>query len=273
MADTRDLTLRVLLVLLFGQVSVGGVADSVAAEGLHGWKEGPNVLGNGDFSQWDSYQGRGVTTTSIGVPPDSIPKHWYGGPGVGATATYDVAAFAPGQREVPGNPKRHLQIRWATSASRDWPGETHHVPAFRCTILENFSMTDVRRFAGQPMLVRFSARVGSGSIHLIPILWHSYDSQTSGVAAVKGKGYELFESSGEVGVAAVAQGKPRPQAICEVTTDWRRFERVITLPGLEGQKLTPDNYTGVGFDFDDRYCPVLDLAQVDVRPLVRAGAK
>lgn len=273
----RQTLLAILAGLLVaGGVGLAGLTDTLVAAssgaGLAGWTEGPDVLGNGNFSQWDRYQGRGVTTTSVGVPADSIPKHWYGGPGVGATATYDVVPFPEGQTEVPANPQRHLRIRWTAPASRDWPGETQHVPAFRCTILENFSLPDVRRFAGKAMLVRFYARVSAGSIHLVPILWHSYDSKTPGVAMVKGKGYELFESSGTPGVVAVAQGAPRPQAICTVTTQWQAFERVITLPGLEGRTLTPDNYTGMGFDFDDRYCPVLDLAQIEVRPLWRAAA-
>lgn len=30
-------------------------------------REGANVLGNGDFSTWDGYRGKGVTITSVGV--------------------------------------------------------------------------------------------------------------------------------------------------------------------------------------------------------------
>ena len=187
---------------LVGMASLGNLAASAAAqEAKSGWvrfREGSNVLGNGDLSLWDGYRGKGVTVTSVGVPIGSIPKHWYGGPGGGATATYDVIPFPPGQTDVPGNPKWHLRIAWAKPPAADWPGEVHHKPQFRCTVLENFSMTDVRRFANRTMLVRFYARVQRGPLDLIPILWHSYDSQTPGVAAVKGKGYELFEIIGPI---------------------------------------------------------------------------
>jgi hypothetical protein len=229
---------------------------------------GPDELGNGDFATWEGYTGQGVITTSVGVPPKSIPEHWYGGPGVGATATYDVVNFPPGQAEVPGNPKRHLRVTWSTPPSESWQSEAHHQSAFRFTFLENFSINDVRRFAGQTVVVSFYARVGSGTLRVIPILWHSYDPSTPGIAGVKGKGYELFEASGHSGVVAVAQGAPNPAAVCEVTTDWRRYEKRITLPDVAGKSITAGHYTGVGFDLNDRAAPVIDLANIEVRRIV-----
>jgi hypothetical protein len=236
-------------------------------------REGANVLGNGDFGIWDGYRGQGVTVTSVGVPIGSIPKHWYGGPGGGATATYDVVLFPPGQTDVPGSPKWHLRISWARPPAADWPGEVHHKPHFRCTVLENFSMADVRQFAGKTMLVRFYARIQRGPLDLIPILWHSYDSQTPGVAAVKGKGYELFEASNQFGQVAVAQGRPRPEAICKLTGRWQKFEKLITLPLVGRRFLTPDNYTGFGFDVTERAAPVLYIAAVEVRPVEVVAAQ
>src|SRR4051812_14968726 len=50
--------------------------------------EDANALSNGDFHEWKNYKG-GITTESVGTPPASLPTHWYGGPGVGAIATYD----------------------------------------------------------------------------------------------------------------------------------------------------------------------------------------
>ncbi|MBI3836851.1 MAG: carbon-nitrogen hydrolase family protein [Planctomycetia bacterium] len=229
---------------------------------------GPDALINGDFSVWDGYMGKGVTTTSVGVPPKSIPEHWYGGPGVGATATYDVVPFALGQRQVPGDPKRHLRVTWQTAPSADWPGETHHQPAFRFSFLENFSIADVRRFAGQSVVFSFHARAATGAVDVIPIMWHSYDAATAGIAGVKGAGYELFEASGFPGVVAVAKGAPRPQAICRVTDHWQRFEKTITLPTTDGKSITPGHYTGVGFDFDARGTPSLDLANIEIRPIL-----
>ncbi len=167
---------------------------------------------NGDFSSWPGYSGKGVTTTSVGVPPNSIPEHWYGGPGIGATATYDVAPFAAGQTDVPGNPKQHLRVTWHKPPSDDWPGEAHHVPDYRCSFLENFSIKDVRRYAGQTLALSFYGRAIGNPVDVIPIMWHSYDAETPGIVAVKGKGYELFEPSGKPGVVAVAQGAPAAEA-------------------------------------------------------------
>jgi hypothetical protein len=262
------ISLRLLkLSLILATLRVLGPIAAAAGEEtlLSQLREGANVLGNGSFI-WDGYRGKSVTVTTVGVPIGSIPKHWYGGPGVGATAIYDIALFWPGQTDVPGSPKWHLRIDWAKPPSADWPGEDQHKPQFRCTVLENFSMADVRRFAGKTMLVRCYARVQRGPLAIIPILWHSYDSQTRGVAAVKGKGYELFESSGHFGQVAISQGRPRPEAIWHLTDRWQKFEKLITLPAVGPRFLTPDNYTGCGFDVVERAAPVLDIAAVEVRP-------
>jgi hypothetical protein len=228
---------------------------------------GENAVRNGDFRTWTSAKGTGVITTSVGTPPNALPDGWYGGPGVGATATYGVVDFPPGQSDVPGRPARHLRIAWKTPPAPDWKGETHHQPAFRFTFLEYFGIDDVRRFEGRTVEVRFSGRVRDGSADVVPILWHSYDSQPPGVAAVKGRGYELFEASGRPGVVAVAQGAPRPEAVCHLTTAWRPFARRIALPRTEGRSITPGHYTGVGFDLVARQAPTLDIAHVEVRPV------
>jgi hypothetical protein len=227
-----------------------------------------NAVRNGDFQRWTSYKGTGVTTTSVGTPPNSLPDGWYGGPGVGATATYDAIAFEPGQHDVPGNPKRHLRVSWTTPPSADWKGESHHQPSFRFTFLEYFGIDDVRRFAGRTVEFRFYARVRNGSLNVVPIVWHSYDGQTSGIAGIKGRGYELFESTGKPGTIGVAQGAPRPEAVCRVTTRWQRFVKRITLPKTEGRSITAGHYTGVGFDLDARSAPVIDIANIEVVPVL-----
>jgi predicted amidohydrolase len=229
---------------------------------------GPNALGNGDFAAWPGYAGKGVTTTSVGVPAKSIPVHWYGGPGIGATATYDVVAFPAGQTDVLGSPQRHLRITWHKAPAGDWPGESHHQPAFRFSFLENFSIADVRRFAGQTVMFSFYARVDAGPVNVTPIMWHSYDASTPGIVGVKGAGYELFESSGKWGKVAVAQGAPRPEATCRVTDRWQRFEKMIALPRTECKSITEGHYTGVGFDLDARHAVSIDLANVEIRPTV-----
>lgn len=228
-----------------------------------------NAVTNGRFERWTGYTGKGVTTTSVGVPRGSIPDDWYGGPGVDATATYDVVAFRPGQTDVPGDPTRHLRITWTKPPSDSWPGETHHQPDFRFTFLEYFGIADVRKFAGRTVVFSFHARVARGSVNVIPILWHSYDAATPGIAGVKGTGYELFEASGRPGKVAVARGAPRPAAICRVTTKWQRFEKVITLPDTAGKSITAGHYTGVGFDLDARCAATIDIANVEVRPTMK----
>src|SRR5262249_42371993 len=200
---------RVLLVLILvlGALNPQGTAADVPGKNV---KAGANAVSNGDFDDGTSYNARGVTTTSRGTPPNSLPDGWYGGPGVGATATYGVVDFPPGQMDVPGQPKRYLRVAWKAPPSRDWKGETQHQPAFRFTFLEYFGLADVRRFAGQTVEFSYYAPAQEGPVELIPILWHSYDSQTPGIKGVKGRGYELFESSGKPGEVAVAQGPPTP---------------------------------------------------------------
>ena len=234
---------------LVGLLVLGAAGLAPAAE---------NAVLNGDFRLWATRREGGVTTTSVGTPPGSLPDGWYGGPGVGATATYDVVAGAPGE------PERFLRVAWKTPPSAGWEGEDHHRPAFRFTFLEYFGITDVRRFEGRAVEVRFRARVQEGTADVVPILWHSYDSQTEGVAGIKGRGYELFEASGKPGVVAVARGAPRPEAVCPVTTSWKRFVKRVTLPGTAGRSVTPGHYTGVGFDLVARSAPTVDIAEVEV---------
>lgn len=257
---------QVLLPIAFFLACVGvcwGAGEANQA-GTKPAPEAENAVKNGSFSIWAGYKG-GVTTKSVGTPPNSLPQGWYGGPGVGATATYDVADFPAGQTAVPGSPKRHLRISWHTPPASDWPGEGQHRPAFRFTFLEYFGINDARRFAGQTVVFRFYARVAEGSVNIVPILWHSYDAQTAGIVGVKGRGYELFEASGKAGRVRVAQGAPNPAAVCSVTTRWQKFEKQITLPEVAAKSLTAGHYTGVGFDFDARSASTLDLSNIEVR--------
>ncbi len=229
--------------------------------------EQPNALPNGDFSVWSTYEGKGVTTESVGTPAGSLPDDWYGGPGVGGKATYDGVDFDAQQTEVPGHPKRFLRVHWHHPPSEDWPGETHHQGELRFTFLEYFGVRDVRVFAGETVVLSFWARVDRGDLDVIPVMWHSYDSQTPGITGIKGKGYELFESSGQPGVVAVASGKPNPAAACKLSTEWTKFEKPIMFPSLDNKSITPGHYTGVGFDLDSRFAGSIDIAKVEVRIL------
>lgn len=223
---------------------------------------GDNAVVNGDFSDWPTYTGTGLTTTSVGVDRAQFLTHWYGGPGQGATATYDVVPFQEGQTEVPGNPKRHLRITWSTPPES---GEAQHTNAFRGTFLEYFGLQDVHLFSSKTVSLQFYARIVSGdpkaTLPIVPIMWHSYDPTNP----VKGEGYQLFESSGEPGVVAVAQGPPNPKAIYTLTTKWQRFEVPITLPDVSTKKITPGHYTGLGFDMITRAAPTIDIANVEAR--------
>lgn len=227
--------------------------------------EKPNALLNGDFSVWTNYKGSGITTETVGTPAGSLPDDWYGGPGVGGKATYDGIEFDPKQTEVPGHPKRFLRVHWHRPPSKDWPGEAHHHGALRFTFLEYFGIRDARIFAGKTVGMSFWAKVDHGELGLIPIMWHSYDGMTPGIAGVKGKGYELFESSGRPRVVAVASGKPNPAAVCKLVPKWTRFEKRITFPSIQNKSITAGHYTGVGFDLDSRFTGSIDLANVEVR--------
>ena len=228
-----------------------------------------NAVVNGDFALWDHYKG-GVTTTSQGVAANSIPLHWYGGPGAGATATYDVVDFPQGQTAVPGNPKRHLRVTWSVPPSKAW-GEGQHQGIPRYTFLEYFGIQDVRRFSGETVTLSFYARVSEGELRMVPIAWHSYDPSTPGIAGIKGKGYELFDASGTPGTVTVAQGMPNPNAVCLLTSNWQRFEKIITLPDVKDKSITPGHYTGIGFDLYQAFGPVsIDIADVQLERGVQA---
>jgi hypothetical protein len=256
--------------LLLGICAVSAVAytGTAHAQGLAAEEvAGGNVLGNGDFHEWKNYAA-GVTTESVGTPPNSLPTHWYGGPGVGAIATYDRIETSPQDRERMGIGPWHFRVAWSKPQSDGWRGETHHQPAFRFTFLECFEIGDVRKFAGKSVRVSFFGRSPTGKLELVPILWHSYDANTPGIQGIKGKGYELFESSGQTGKVAVAQGKPDAAAMCELGPSWARIEKIIALPAVEGKSITPGHYTGVGFDLVARGAPTIALANIEVRELV-----
>ena len=129
-----------------------------------------NALGNGDFHEWKDYKG-GVTTESVGTPPNSLPTHWYGGPGVGAIATYDRIETSLKDKERSGSDRKQwaLQVAWTKPQSDQWPGETHHSPAFRFTFLESFEIADVRKFAGKNVRLGFWGRGSTGKVEIVPI--------------------------------------------------------------------------------------------------------
>lgn len=244
-----------------GDASLQASADEIP--------EGENALENGDFHEWKDYQG-GVTTESVGTPPNRLPRHWYGGPGVGAIATYDRIK-TPLKDQSDGN-EWAFQVAWSKPQSEGWPGETHHLPAFRFTFLESFEIGDVRKFAGKNVRMVFWGRSPTGSVEIVPILWHSYDANTEGIKGIKGKGYELFESSGQSGKVAIAEGRPLAAAKCELRPKWQRFEKIFALPAVEGKSITPGHYTGVGFDLIARGAPTIELAHIEVMELGSAAA-
>jgi hypothetical protein len=217
---------------------------------------GINLLLNGDFL-YGAISG-GQTTSNVGV---YFADHWYGGPGDGATAHYEIkqdpAAAVP----------RYLRVVWSAAPLS---GEVQHLPAFRFTFAENSILVgnldnDVRQFYGKTVELSFWARVSSGSIQMIPIAWQSWDISTPGVAGIKGAGYEVFEPSGVPGTVAVALGAPNPAGVVQVTTEWRKFSKRIAIPNNTGKLLTNGAYTGFGFDFAQSYVPTIDVAQVEVR--------
>lgn len=227
-----------------------------------------NVLLNGNFHEWKDYK-HGVTTESVGTPPNSLPLHWYGGPGVGAIATYDRLQASGADKDQGLVGGSYFRVAWSKPPSKNWPGETHHAPTFRFTFLESFEIADVRKFAGKNVRVTFFGRSPTGKVEIVPILWHSYDSQTPGITGVIGKGYELFESSGKWNDVAIARGKPNPAASCLLQPKWQRFERTIALPDVGSRSITAGHYTGVGFDKVTRGAPTIDLANIEVRELRR----
>ncbi len=261
------LRVRVVAVLVCAMI-VADAKNARSQSSAERYVVGDNALGNGDFHEWKG--AKGVTTESVGTPPNSLPTHWYGGPGVGAIATYDRFEVSPTDEptrdKVGGEIGRWaFRVAWSKPQSDKWPGETHHAPAFRFTFLESFEIADVRKFAGKNVRISFYGRSPRGKVEIVPILWHSYDANTEGIKGIKCKGYELFESSGQWNQVDVAQGPAKPSASCELGREWQRFEKIIALPGVDDKSITPGHYTGVGFDLIARGAPTIELANIEVR--------
>ena len=107
---------------------------------------------------------------------------------------------------------------------------------------------------GEPVQVSIDSRFG---IDTLP------DALLDRVVQQRQSAIMRFESSGEPGVVAVAQGPPNPKAIHTLTTTWQRFEVPITLPDVSAIKITPGHYTGLGFDMITRAAPTIDIANVE----------
>ena len=209
---------------------------------------------NGNFSQ---LSGQPLSVISTGSFVETGATSWGGGPGFGANAVYEIVQTAP-----PGSTGNTLRISWNVAPSAAWGGEGQHSPAYRFTFLENHGIRDARIFSGKNVEVTFKARVQSGTINIVPIIWHSYDAVTPGIVGVKGVGYEIFESAGSENTVKIAQGDPHPAALAQLTQEWKTFTQIITIPDISDKTLVGAHYTGIGFDFDKRYGPVVEIADV-----------
>ncbi len=93
-----------------------------------------------DYVDADVSRMVGVSTESVGTPSNSLPTHWYGGPGVGAIATYDRIEIAAEDKERLKIDSWGFRVAWSKPQSGQWPGEAHHSPGFRFTFLESFEI-------------------------------------------------------------------------------------------------------------------------------------
>jgi len=209
---------------------------------------------NGTFS-WPGYNG---PVLSDGVFVNSAYK-WGGGAGNEAVATYGLGTPPSG---VSGNA---LKMVWSKAMPTTRIGSAFYAPYVRQTIIENSSLKSAHLFSGEQVEFTFWAKVASGNIRLIPILWHSYDNQTAGIRGIKGKGFEIFYPSETPGVVKVSSGEPGPNAAVLVTDTWQKFTKVFTIPDTSNINTTLGSYTGAGFDFPNRYGPSLEIADITLR--------
>ena len=203
-----------------------------------------NFALNGDYAQWTGYS-RPVTWANVA---NVVADGWFVGAGAFGTVTTSWMDFVPGQSDVPGNPSKYLRMQWSAIPPY---GEQQHAPTHRATYVEHHNLggvPDVNILSGQNVVVSFYARAVGGPLTVVPLLWHSYNP-TPYDPALRGTTYELFESSGVPGTVALALGAPHPNASCQLTEEWQRCEKVITLPMTCGRDIWGGNYTGVGIDF------------------------
>lgn len=200
-----------------------------------------NKLINGGFDVWQ----RGTSQTYTSVTSTQFgPDRWnIAGSGWSAlNVTQSRQTFAPGQKEVPGNPKYYWRILCnSQSGSGDW------------RIAQ--SIENVETGSGRNMVVSFWARSNGANTTIANTrLFQVYGGGGSSVTN-DGASVMFFDASRR-------QGGSGPNPI--ITQTWKKFVGYIHLPSIEGKTVG----TSSSVPFDLYYPPVagvsLDFANFQI---------
>lgn len=183
-----------------------------------------NAIINGGFDIWQ----RG--TSFVGVTSGYTADRWAVASDGGGSRTVSLQGYAPGQTQVPGEPKYHLQFEQTVAAS----GAT----------VNNFvhRIEEVRTLAGQTCTVSFYMKC-AGSVT---------------VPAVA-----LSQFFGTGGSAAVATTLGTNLAL---TTNWQYFTFTTTLPSITGKTIGDGSYLVLRFELPLTGTFTVMLGQVQVEP-------
>jgi hypothetical protein len=180
-----------------------------------------NYIINGDFRIWQ----RGTTGSIVGGPGYVSADRWKCFVNTNTTITLSRQEFAPGQTEVPGNPRHYARFDWlGTGASQFFGFEQ---------LIE-----DVQHFAGESMTISFYARTEQG------------DDMTLGVNQKFGTG-----GSADVSLANLP---------IELDTTWKKFTYTMAVPSISGKTIGTDSSLSFTWFRTGTLNSYLDIANVQV---------
>lgn len=174
--------------------------DDVRVKSLNGGQLAGfrNKIINGGFDIWQ--RGTSFTLNSSG---GYTADRFNMSSGTGGVAIVTRQAFAPGQTDVPGNPKYYMQIQHTTDGG---------TPANLDTRIE-----DVNTFSGQNATFSFYAKVSSGTAVWTPRLVQYFGTGGSATNVVMAPDITL-------------------------TTSWQRFSVTFAVPSVSGKTIGDGNY-------------------------------
>jgi hypothetical protein len=170
-----------------------------------------NLVVNGHFGEWTNKPSAGYVDSpgvSLGFNANTIADNWYGGPGTGGTYRFSTPAFANGQTDVAGAPRVYCQLEWTGGVTDGW---SEYTGVERATYLEQNGNEPPEAAVGEVWTMSFDARVASGTMSVVPVLWISLgvlgwltgQTKTSGTDYVTYGDYiYLAASSGTTGSTA-----------------------------------------------------------------------
>lgn len=182
---------------------------------------GKNKLINGNFDFWQRSSSLAITGSEY------VADRWYSHEGSGGVATISRQEFTLGQTDVPNNPKYFMRHNQTTGGTGDVGFEQR--------------IESVRTLNDQEIIVSFLAKVGSGSMDIVPQLTQHFGTSGS--------------PSSDVLTAETA---------ISINTLWNKYEVIFDVPSINGKVLGTNENDFLSLQL---LCPestifTLDVAQV-----------